>query len=74
MGGSELLRKGSNWYPHMAMDNVEANKLTAGIMKSTEKIEQLSGRVITASGGMMILFSMLYLHSMGLPLCPIGID
>ena len=44
------------------------NKFTVGIMKSAKKIEQLFGRVIPASGGTAILFSVLlrYLLSMGL--------
>ena len=66
--GSDVLRKGSNWYPHRVMGNLEVSKFTAGIMKSAEKMEQLSDRFITASVGTMILFSVLlgHLHSVGL--------
>ena len=53
---SDLLRKGSNWYPHRVLSNLEANKFTKGIMNSAKKMEQLLGRVITASGGMAFLF------------------
>ena len=66
--GSDLLRKGLNWYPHRIMGILKVNEFTASIMKSAEKMVQLLGRVIAASTGMTILFSALpgCLHSMGL--------
>ena len=50
------------------MGNIEVNEFTIDIMKSAVKIKKLSGRVITASMSMTILFSVLpgHLHSMGL--------
>ena len=52
---SDLLRKVSNWYPHIAMGNLVVNEFTAGIMKYVEKNKQLSHNVINANGGMTIL-------------------
>ena len=65
---SDLLRKGSNCWTHRVVGNLEVSKFTAGIMKLAKKIELFLKRVITASWGMTILFSVLpgYLHSMGL--------
>ena len=49
------------------MGKLEVNEFTAAMMKY-DKMEQLSGRVPTASGGRTILFSVLlgHLHSIGL--------
>ena len=50
---------GSHWNLHRVIGNLQVNEFTAGIMESTDKIKQLSGRVIIASGGMTILSSVL---------------
>ena len=55
----DLLRKGSNWYPHRAMGSLVVNEFTAGIIKSVKN----SGRVtfvVSVEPG--------HLHSIGSPL------
>ena len=45
------------------------NGFTVGIMKSAKKTEQLSWRVITASGGMTVLFYVIQGHLSSVGLC-----
>ena len=39
--GSDLFRKGLNWYSHSVMGSLEIHKFTMGINKSVEKMKQL---------------------------------
>ena len=64
-----LLRKGSNWYHHRVMGNLQVNEFTACLTKSAKKGEQILGRVITAIGVMTILFSVLSGHMLSMGLC-----
>ena len=48
MGGNLLMMK----FPCRVVGILDVKELTAGIMKPGVKIEHLSGRIITANGGM----------------------
>ena len=69
MSAMDLFRKGSHWYPNSVMGILEVNEFTVGMMKSVEKIKQLSGRFITASRGRTILFSVFPGHFPSVGLC-----